>query len=578
MRRLGSAIFLVFATAKVLNAWRVGWPALDQLAGWLGQDALVALAFAALTRCLPGWLGVVGYGLLAALAALSAAMVQALGTPLTVPMLRGFDFTMGDSVAHCATFAGLAAPLVVLVVATLAPRLRGLDRVRGPAVGAGLALGVLGLAAGEPRLPAHRNAMWAFARSVFPRIGSVASADDFRPARSAPLEAGLAHLAGTSAGRDVIIVVLESAAARFLAPYGATDDPMPFLSSLAPTSLRCTDAYAVYPESIKGQIALFHGVHPAPHTDAEAYAGVPVPGLAGLLAAEGYASALFHSGRFRFLGMEAVLNHSGFAYRADAAVIGGEVESSFGVDEESTVDALLRWIDAQAPTQPLCAAYLPVAGHHPYSHPGGPFADDHMLGSYRNALHYADRSVRRLWEGVVARGRAQRTVLCVVGDHGQAFGEHAGNFGHTFCLYEENLRVPLLFHAPGLTDAGLACRRVVSHVDVVPTLLALLGIAPHPAHEGASLLAPQTRPALFFADWGSSLLGVRDGDLKCIHEVDTGTTLVFDLAADPHEARDASAAHPEFAAHWRLALPAAAAAQRAEVAHWPPPSARVTDR
>jgi lipoteichoic acid synthase len=578
MRRLGNGIFLVFATAKILNAWRVGWPALDQLAGWLGQDALVALVFAALARCLPRWLGLVGYALLAALAALSAAMVQALGTPLTAPMLRGFDFTMSDSVAHCATFAGLAVPLVVVLVALLAPRLRGLDRARGPVVVAGLVLGALGLAAGEPNLPAHRNSLWTLLRSALPRIGVAASADDFRPARAAPLETGLEHLVGTSAGRDVIVVVLESAAARFLAPYGADQDPMPFLTSLTPKSLRCTDAYAVYPESIKGQIALFHGVHPAPHTDAEAYARVPVPGLAGLLAGHGYASALFHSGRFRFLGMEAVLTQSGFAHRADAAGIGGEVESSFGVDEKSTVDALLRWVDAQAPTRPLCAAYLPVAGHHPYSHPGGPFSDEHMLGSYRNALHYADRSVRRLWEGLVARGRAERTVLCVVGDHGQAFGEHAGNFGHTFCLYEENLRVPLLFHAPGRTDVGLVCPRVVSHVDVVPTLLAMLGIAPHPAHEGASLLTPQTRPALFFADWGSSLLGVRDGDLKCIHEVDTGTTLVFDLAADPHEARDVSAAHPGFAAQWRRALPAWAAARRAAVAHWPPPSAPITDR
>lgn len=577
MRRLGSGIFLVFATAKVLSAWRVGWPALDQLAGWLGHDALVALVFAALARCLPRWLGFVGYALLATLAALSAAMVQALGTPLTTPMLRGFDFTMSDSVAHCATFAGLAAPLAVLLVAALALRLPGRG-TRAPTLLAGLVLGTLGLAAGEPRLPAHRNSVWTLVRSALPRIGEVPSADDFRPARAAPREADLARLAGAGAGRDVIVVVLESAAARFLAPYGAPDDPMPFLSSLAPTSLRCTDAYAVYPESIKGQIALFHGVHPAPHTQAEVYAGVPVPGLAGLLANHGYASALFHSGRFRFLGMEAVLTNSGFAYRADAAVIGGALESSFGVDEESTVDALLRWVDAQAPGQPLCAAYLPVAGHHPYSHPGGPFSDEHMLGSYRNALHYADRSVRRLWEGLVARGRAARTLLCVVGDHGQAFGEHPGNFGHTFCLYEENLRVPLFFHAPGLTDAGLVCRRVVSHVDVVPTLLALLGIAPHPAHEGASLLAPETRPALFFADWGSSLLGARDGDLKCIHEVDTGATLVFDLATDPREARDVSAAHPEFAAHWRTALPAWAAARRAAVAHWPPEAARVTDR
>ncbi len=568
MARLGSGIFLVFATAKVANGCRVGWPSVDQLAGWLGQDALVAVAFAGLASLLPRWLGVVAYVALAALVAVSTAMVQAVGTPLTAPMLRGFDPTMGDSVGHCATLSALAAPVAVVCVALLAPRLRGLDRARRPTLIAGLALAALGLAAREPTLPAHRNAVWTFVGSALPRIPAAASAEDFRPSRARTPDAGIAGLEGAAAGRDVIVVVLESAAARFLAPYGADHDPMPFFTSLAPRSVLCTDAYAVYPESIKGQIAIFHGVHPAPDTDAEAYARVPVPGLAGLLAARGYATALFHSGRFRFLGMQAVLGNSGFAHRADAAVIGGEVESSFGVDEESTVDALLRWVDAQPATQPLCAAYLPVAGHHPYSHPGGPFADDSMLGSYRNALHYADRSVRRLWEGLVARGRGERTLLCVVGDHGQAFGEHAGNFGHTFCLYEENLRVPLLLHAQGITDAGHVVREVVSHVDLVPTLLDLLGIAPHAGHEGASFLRAEVRPALFFADWGSSLLGVRDGDLKAILDVTTGATMVFDLRADPQERSDLCGTHGAFLARWAPTLRSWAAARRAAVEGW----------
>ncbi len=537
-------VFVVLAAAQFANVTTVGWPAAGDVPGWFGQDAAVALLAAAAatlaarrSRRAPAVL----FALVALYAALGVAFVSVLGSPPTAPMLRGLDAAMGDSVAAHLTFAALALPCAVLVVAACA--WRTLHVSRNGALAMLGAIAALGIGVGAARSPAHRNAAWTFARSLGDRYGAEASTSTFRPSRAATLERGLGGLRGAGRGRDVVVVVLESVAPRFLAPYGAAADPMPFVTRLGARGIRCDNAYAVYPESIKGQIALFHAVHPAPGTSAEDYAAIPVPALATLLTDAGYATALFHSGRFRFLGMAAVLTRSGFAHRADAAVIGGEVESSFGVDEESTVDALLRWVDAQPPSRPFCAAYLPVAGHHPYAHPGGPFADDSMLGSYRNAIHYADRAIARLWRGLEARGRAERTLLCIVGDHGQAFGEHAGNFGHTFFVYDENVRVPLWFVAPGLTDrAGpIVVDRVVSHVDVVPTLLDILGIEPHPSHEGVSLLDPSERPALFFADWGSGWLGMRDGPTKLVVDVDTGRTSAFDLVRDPHESDDVAA-------------------------------------
>ena len=537
----GLALFGVLVTAKLANVIAVGAPPAAEWPASVAGDAALCLGYALVARLVRArsLRGVV-FGAIALHAAIATALVAAIGTPMSRAMLDGLDSAMGDSIGHAARPAALVGAGAVLVAALAMPPL--VRRV-GPRVGratawSGLALAAFWVVTPEPALPAHRNALLFFWGSL--RAPSPVQVVVARSAGVAVVDERLLALRGAARERDVVLVVLESVAARFISPYGASEDPMPFLTTLAARSLVVSDAYAVYPESIKGQIAVFHAVHPAPGTEAKQYANVPVPGLATLLGEHGYATGLFHSGRFRFLGMRDVLARSGFEHQADAATISGVRESSFGVDEEATVDALLAWLDAQGGGRTF-AAWLPIAGHHPYdSPPGGPFDHDTMLGCYRNALWYADRSLRRLCDGLAARGRLDRTLLVVVGDHGQAFGEHDGNFGHTFALYEENLRVPLIVRMPGATDAGITLDAIASHVDLAPTILDFCGLPPCDGHEGSSLLRVRDRPALFFADWGASLVGVRDGRWKAIFDRDTRRELLFDLVADPQEAIDRS--------------------------------------
>src|SRR5690606_16339089 len=104
-------------------------------------------------------------------------------------------------------------------------------------------------------------------------------------------------------GRNVVLVVLESAAAGHLAAFGGDRDAMPELSRMCAAALVCRHAYAVQPESVKGLVALLHATHPAAATVAEDYVPLPAPSLGEVLRGHGYRTALFHSGRFRYLGM-----------------------------------------------------------------------------------------------------------------------------------------------------------------------------------------------------------------------------------------------------------------------------------
>ena len=150
-----------------------------------------------------------------------------------------------------------------------------------------------------------------------------------------------------AAGRNIILVSLESTAAQYLGLYGAQPDVMPNLTRLAASGIVFDRAYAVYPESIKGLYSVLCSAYPAFDVAVDSYEAAPCRSLPAVLSERGYATALFHSGRFMYLGMEAVIRHRGYDTLADAGDIGGNRNSSFGVDEPSTVARMLQWIDAQ---------------------------------------------------------------------------------------------------------------------------------------------------------------------------------------------------------------------------------------
>jgi arylsulfatase A-like enzyme len=338
---------------------------------------------------------------------------------------------------------------------------------------------------------------------------------------------------------------------------------MPCFTHLCRQGWLYQNAYTTYPETIKSFFAVQCVTFPSLDTDAGDYGRFTGPALAALLANAGYRTACFHSGRFMYLGMDQVVRGRGYQTLEDAGDIGGARESSFGIDEHSTVRRLLRWIDDLPPDRPFFATYLPIAGHHPYDAPeGGPFPQDSEVNRYRNALHYADSALAQLWRGLKDRGLTTRTVLVILGDHGEAFGQHEGNYGHTLLIYDENVRVPFLIVAPGMIEGPRRFRRVVSLIDTGPTVLDLLGLPIPAGVQGQSLLEPRGRMALFCTDYSLGLVGLRDGRWKTSYELDSRRSQLFDVDADPGEHVDLAERFPERAAVYRAHLLAWCAGQK----------------
>src|SRR5262249_8290243 len=262
-------------------------------------------------------------------------------------------------------------------------------------------------------------------------------------------------------------------------------------------------------------------------------------------------------------GMESVIRGRGYQTLEDAGDIGGDHESSFGIDEPSTVHRILKWIDGGPRDQPFLVSYLPIAGHHPYESPeAGPFPTDQEIGCYRNALHYADAALGQLLDGLRQRHLYERTLFVIFGDHGEAFGQHPGNYGHTLFIHEENVRVPYLIALPGRIRAPIRVRRVASLVDTAPTIFGLLGLPIPEDLQGRSLLGDIPYLALFSTDYSLGFLGLKDGSWKVIHELESGQTRLYDLERDPDEACDLSERYPQRVAIYKKHLLNWAAAQK----------------
>ncbi len=189
---------------------------------------------------------------------------------------------------------------------------------------------------------------------------------------------------------------------------------------------------------------------------------------------------------------------------------------------------------------------------------------EHLRAHYDGAVTYADAWFGVFLRSLEARGLTSRTVVVLLGDHGEDLGEH-GHFDHGNALHDNVLHVPLLVGGPGV-PAGGRVARVVELLDVAPTLLELCGIPPNARHQGRSLagllgIGPESQavapaqPAAFSFDAGRASL--RTQRWRFIRERTPGGAWgerLFDRSAEPNETVDVSSRYKDAAALLRSRL------------------------
>jgi arylsulfatase A-like enzyme len=175
----------------------------------------------------------------------------------------------------------------------------------------------------------------------------------------------------------------------------------------------------------------------------------------------------------------------------------------------------------------------------------------YLRGLYEAEIADLDAAIGTLVDELERRSILERTVVVFVADHGEEFKEHGG-FGHGRTLYREQLHVPLIVRLPGRAGAGGRVEQPARQIDVLPTILAVLGLETPTSLPGTSLLDGAGRPTAggggetvaetrLAADGAAALV---DGWWKAILRQASGRVELYDLRRDPGEQNDQSAEDP----------------------------------
>jgi uncharacterized protein len=198
------------------------------------------------------------------------------------------------------------------------------------------------------------------------------------------------------------------------------------------------------------------------------------------------------------------------------------VEDELGGEDAAVKDPklakrFLEWLELRDPGKPFFSFLFFDAPHGPYSYPDAfdrfvpsrktanyvTVGERDMLplkNSYRNAIHFDDHLIGEILRALEKRGFLSNTVVLISGDHGEEFFE-SGYYGHTSAFSREQTGVPLVLYVPGREHERIEYR--TSHLDLVPTMMELLGYTTPPGafSAGKSLLDGKGHDFVVSSGW-----------------------------------------------------------------------------
>ena len=343
------------------------------------------------------------------------------------------------------------------------------------------------------------------------------------------------------ARQNVVLVILEGIQYRHTSLWDGQSEITPYLKSLAGQGIEFTNARSSLTHTTKALFSLLTGRFASASQDiAEAVpTDKPYASLATILRETlDYRTAFFQSAAGSFESRPGLVHNLGFDtfWARDDLNDPNSFLGYLGCDEFSLLRPIAEWI--QADERPFLLVVLCSATHDPYEVPEWfGEARKEPLDRYRQAIFYTDKFLAALDVELEQLNLTNETIFCIVGDHGEAFGEH-NLLGHERIAFDEVLRIPFCLRAPFLVEAGRKDESVVSSVDLTPTLLGLLGFDTEYADfDGVNILAPLLRNRrIYFSGWmQEGPAGFIEGGRKFIHNPVNKTVCVYDIMNDPFE-------------------------------------------
>jgi len=388
-------------------------------------------------------------------------------------------------------------------------------------------------------------------------------------------------------GYNVILIGIDTWRADHLSSFGYDRLTMPSVDTLASQGFRFINAYSTTSWTLPSFLSILTSLYQSSHgVVSSEYKLAPCHvTLAEILRNEGYSTAGFISGTYlkRTFGFD-----QGFD-KYEESVTSAQLIKTYDDVTSARVTRLVEdWLRSNytrpffifahywdphfdyIPPAPFDTIFDPdytgkIDGRNFMSNPEvrpdmDPRDLSHIVALYDGELRWTDSNLSHLFRTLEDLGILDRTIIVLVGDHGEEFFEHGGK-GHRNTLYNEVIHVPIVFWLPRIQ--GRVVQTPVSTVDIVPTILDLIGIEPPQAGDGISLTPlmglgssdtkpPRGRP--IYSELSTFLACMIRGDWKIIHDSKANTWELYDIATDYGETTNLAAEMPDTLANLRSEL------------------------
>ncbi len=348
---------------------------------------------------------------------------------------------------------------------------------------------------------------------------------------------------GALSGWNVLLVSMDTVRRDRLHCYGRQEIETPIADALARRGIRFDQAVTPVPMTLPGHATMLTGLTPPNHgarVNGMFYLDEKVATLGGTLRTHGYRAGGFIAAFV--LDRQFGLGRGFDLYDDDLS--GGRRTFGFSYRErpaEKVNESAIAWLKKDL-SKPFFMFVHYFDPHWPYDAPE-PFQSkykDNDHGGYDAEIAYTDQQLGKLLGVLDELGVRDRTLVILTSDHGEGLEEH-NESTHSMLVYDTTLRVPLIFSGPAPVPHHRLVTRQVGLIDLMPTILDLLGLEIPSGLDGLSLLRPpdpgprrlyiETLGSKFLHGW-APLVGVRRDDYKFVLAPQCE---LFDLRADPKE-------------------------------------------
>ena len=380
---------------------------------------------------------------------------------------------------------------------------------------------------------------------------------------------------------DIILISIDSLRPDHLGCYGYKRNTSPTIDRLAREGVRFVNAVSTTSWTLPAHAALFTGLYDSAHgvVNIDDQLADEHLTMAEILRNSGYQTVGFYGGPF--LHPTYGLDQGFDAYFSCMTKVPEDADEQryreFPVHDAShqditgprTLDRFNQWFSTISP-QPFFLFLHLWDVHYDYTPPkrfidlfdpdytGTITADrymknpditlemsqrdfEHVLALYDGEIRFTDEILGQILKKLEEAGRLNNALVIVTSDHGEEFFEH-GAKGHQTSLFEEVVRVPLIFYYPQRLKPGLVILDQARLIDVLPTVLELAQVN-WPIHVQGRDLSPVferqkliAEPALLeLLVFTQRIRGLRTNDYKVLVDQNLGQTAFYDLRTDPHE-------------------------------------------